>query len=209
MDGKTRNCRVSDRQRTESRANLSLAAGTERKGEITMRRGPTLSVLLTVLLAAGVSVAGECDDDDVVGIIEDAEFIAPTLTGAAERPDPVTSTGSGRAFFIIDQDAGEGQFRVEVANLQDVTLAHIHIGDVNTAGPVAVELFNASGSPVDFTDLDVLNEGTFTEADIDDDSGVTTIDELVAAIEAGNAYVNVHTTANPPGEIRGQIEVAD
>ena len=32
--------------------------------------------------------------------------------------------------------------------------------------------------------------------------------DLVDAIESGQAYVNVHTEANPPGEIRGTIDVA-
>ena len=32
--------------------------------------------------------------------------------------------------------------------------------------------------------------------------------DLVDAIEGGQAYVNVHTEANPPGEVRGTIEVA-
>jgi hypothetical protein len=28
---------------------------------------------------------------------------------------------------------------------------------------------------------------------------------LLAAIQAGNAYVNVHTSQFPPGEVRGQL----
>jgi hypothetical protein len=35
--------------------------------------------------------------------------------------------------------------------------------------------------------------------------GINTFDDVVQAIVGGGAYVNVHTTTNPGGEIRGQI----
>ena len=35
------------------------------------------------------------------------------------------------------------------------------------------------------------------------------IADLVAKMQSGEAYVNVHTEANPNGEIRGQIEMAN
>jgi hypothetical protein len=38
--------------------------------------------------------------------------------------------------------------------------------------------------------------------------GVANFDELIAKIRSGEAYVNVHTLANPGGEIRGQIRTA-
>src|SRR5688500_6983189 len=98
-----------------------------------------------------------------------------------------------------------GTFEGEVEDITDVTRAHIHSGDANTAGPIAVELFNAGGKPVDFTDRATLATGTFDETDINPASGVDTMEELIAAMEAGNTYVNVHTSANSGGEIRGQL----
>ena len=86
-----------------------------------------------------------------------------------------------------------------------MTLAHIHVGDANTAGPIVVELFNAGGTPVSFTDRDNLVDDTFTEADIVVAGGIETLEDLLDAMEAGNTYVNVHTTANPNGEVRGQL----
>jgi phosphoribosylformimino-5-aminoimidazole carboxamide ribonucleotide (ProFAR) isomerase len=86
-----------------------------------------------------------------------------------------------------------------------VTQAHIHVGDANTAGPIVVELFNAGGTPVSFTTRGELVDDTFTEADIQAAGGIETLDDLLDAMEAGNTYVNVHTSANPAGEIRGQL----
>ena len=35
--------------------------------------------------------------------------------------------------------------------------------------------------------------------------GINTIDDVIQAVANGNAYVNIHTTTNPGGEIRGQL----
>ena len=49
--------------------------------------------------------------------------------------------------------------------------------------------------------------GTLTSANFTASGPVTTFAEAVAAIRAGTTYFNLHTTANPGGEIRGQIGV--
>ncbi|HET6362836.1 MAG TPA: CHRD domain-containing protein [Gemmatimonadota bacterium] len=168
-----------------------------------MRSVSMITRFLAIALIATLATAGECDDDDdPTGPGIGGEFDA-TLTGAAERPDPVTTDASGSATIDVDEDGGS--FEVEVEDIQDVTFAHIHIGDANTAGPISVFLFDAGGNPVDFTDRETLATGTFDETDIDPASGVDTMEELIEAMENGNAYVNVHTTANPLGEIRGQL----
>ena len=164
-----------------------------------MRRFPIVPRILGVVLLAALTMGGCEDDDDPTGP-GGGEFDA-TLTGAAERPDPVTTDASGSATVDVDEDGGT--FEVEVEDITDVIQAHIHIGDANTAGPVAVTLFD--GGPVDFTDRGTLASGTFDETDIDPASGVSTMIGLIEALEDGEAYVNVHTTANPLGEIRGQL----
>jgi hypothetical protein len=168
-----------------------------------MRTAPSVRLTLVVALAAALSLGSDCDDDPT-GIVEDAEFLADPLTGAAERPDPVTTTATGAAFF--DVDGSTVRFRVEVEDIENVTLAHIHNGGVDIAGPIVVELFNAAGTPRTFTARGVLVESTFTEADFEAAGGITTLDALIDAMEAGTVYVNVHTSDNPAGEIRGQIE---
>ena len=170
-----------------------------------MRKRGSVPIILALLLASTAILATGCDDDDdPTGVEEDAEFQALSLSGADERPDPVTSDGGGSAFF--DVDGTTVRFRVEVEDIQDVTLAHIHVGGTNVAGPIVVELFNAGGTPESFTDREVLAEASFTEADIQAADGIVTLDDLLDAMADGTTYVNVHTVANPAGEIRGQIE---
>jgi hypothetical protein len=51
----------------------------------------------------------------------------------------------------------------------------------------------------------VLAEGEITSANVIGGLAGQGLDGLLAAIRAGNTYVNVHTSQFPPGEIRGQI----
>lgn len=168
-----------------------------------MRALPSFHHILLLALVAALTVVAACDDDDdPTGPGIGSEFEA-TLTGAAERPDPITTGATGSATFEVGENSV--QFEVEVEDIEDVTMAHIHAGGTEIAGPIVVELFNAGGNPESFTDRATLAQGTFTEADLQVGGGLVTLEALVAAMEAGNTYVNVHTTANPTGEIRGQI----
>lgn len=92
-------------------------------------------------------------------------------------------------------------YRLHVRDIDDVTAAHIHVGQPGEDGDVVAQLF--SGDPAgEFNGL--LAEGVITEADL---TGPLTgdMDGLVQMLESGGLYVNVHTVVNPAGEIRGQI----
>jgi hypothetical protein len=82
--------------------------------------------------------------------------------------------------------------------------ADIHCAAAGETGPVAVTLFDANGVGV-LTPTQV--QGTLTDASIPqpNDCNLATLADLVAAMQAGNAYVEIHTNAHPDGEIRGQL----
>ena len=97
-------------------------------------------------------------------------------------------------------------YAVEIDDISNVFAAHIHTGAANVHGPVRVTFFNtAQTSALSVTDKHILAQGTFTAANV---SGISFAD-LLAAIRGGNAYVNVHTTQFPGGEIRGQLQAAN
>ncbi|HET9587860.1 MAG TPA: CHRD domain-containing protein [Anaerolineales bacterium] len=140
-------------------------------------------------------------------------FIA-TLSGAAERPDPRDTNARGVTHFKLSKDGTELAYKLIVANIENVFAAHIHCGGEEVAGPVGVTLF--VGTPGGGRFSGVLAEGTITGPDAVNNCGWETLDDVVAAMLSGDAYVNVHTndTVAPPntgpgdfpgGEIRGQI----
>jgi hypothetical protein len=141
-------------------------------------------------------------------------LFAAVLDGPSERPTPVTTTASGSAdvTFIptyrdttLKVDTNIVRVQVLVSTIDSVTQAHIHAGDANTAGPIMVFLLSnvaAGRAPITGTNR-VLSQLDITRTSVF--SAPFTFDSLITRINAGTAYVNVHTRRYPGGEIRGQI----
>jgi len=128
------------------------------------------------------------------------------LTGA-EEVDPVDTNAQGQATFKVSKDGQSIEYKLIVANIENVLMAHIHLAPAGSNGGIVVWLYPDAPPPqlIDGRFSGVLAEGVITDADLEGALGGMTIDDLVAEIMAGNTYVNVHTTQNPGGEIRGQI----
>lgn len=124
------------------------------------------------------------------------------LAGRNEVP-PVDTDAQGQALFKLSKDGSELHYRINVANIEDVTQAHIHMAPAGQNGGVVAFLFGPV--PGGVTVNGTLVEGILTDADLTGALAGQTLAELVAAMRAGNTYVNVHTVEHPPGEIRGQI----
>lgn len=149
----------------------------------------SFALALTLFTAA-------CED----GSGPDEETFVATLNGANERPTPVTTTATGTARFSVDDGGESVDFSIDVSNITGVTGVHIHgPAGVDENGGVIVPLFANSGTG---TVNGSLTQGTFTEADLIG----TTLDALLDLMRNGQTYVNVHTSTNGPGEIRGQIQ---
>ena len=156
-----------------------------------------------------ITTASDADADDMMHADNRRTFHAH-LTGGQERPVPVETDGSGQAIFKLSRDGMSLHYKVVVNNVENITQAHIHCGGADVAGPVIAFLFGFVSGGV--TVNGVLAEGVITNADVvarpDSEAcmgGVADFAQLVQKIRAGEAYVNVHTTSFPGGEIRGVI----
>jgi hypothetical protein len=124
------------------------------------------------------------------------------LTGAEEVPS-VETDAVGQAIIQLNSDGTALSYRLIVANITDVVAAHVHCAPAGVNGPVGVTLF--SGSPAGPVN-GILAQGTIAAPDADNACGWADLAAVIAAIESGDAYVNVHTVAVGSGEMRGQIK---
>ena len=132
--------------------------------------------------------------------------IEVALTGDQQVP-AVQTSASGKAIIMIEGGPSgfNISFELDVTNIVDVTAAHIHLGAAGTSGDVIVPLFTGPQKPGSFTG--VLAKGAITVAMLTGPMKGKTFADLAAAVLSGQTYVNVHTVANPKGEIRGQIVI--
>jgi hypothetical protein len=157
---------------------------------------------LTSLLALSAVGALACDDEDEdPNGPPDTQTFTANLTGAAERPTPVTTTATGTATFtaVTVGSVTTITYSATVTGLSGpATLAHIHgpAGEDAAAGPIVTLIITNSSAT-----SGAIISGSFTA------TGHATINmaTLLQHLENGQAYINVHTAANPDGEIRGQI----
>jgi hypothetical protein len=142
------------------------------------------------------------------------------LAVAPGAPTPADSQAQGQAIFQISDDKSSVDYKLIASNIDNAFMAHIHIGPATGTGPIAVWLYPGTAvapGPLGSGRHDgVLAEGTFTAANFIGPLAGHPMADLIAAIEAGNAYVNVHTNDGvgatntgpgdfPGGEIRGQL----
>ena len=150
-------------------------------------------VVLILLAAVGTVAAGfgnwrahlQNDNEVVVNVVSDAQ---------------------GQATFQLNEDGTAVDYKLNVANIDNVLMAHIHVGPPGVNGPIVVWLY-PSAPPAQLipgrTD-GLLAEGTFTSANLIGPLAGHPLEDLLALLESGGAYVNVHTSQNPGGEMRGQ-----
>ena len=167
---------------------------------------------VAALLAVTAFTVAACSDDYVV-----LSSLAPvklkytaTLVGTNEVP-PVTTTAAGK-LDLVKEDSVNILYELSTTSRTDsITMAHIHAGAAGVAGPIMVWFFPTEASRAPGTGggtaaavTGIVRVGRITR------SGTTfvapfTWDSLVTRMNAGTAYINIHTRKNAGGEIRGQI----
>jgi hypothetical protein len=166
-----------------------------------------------VLLAAALVVGGTMTAA-LPAQADDSTYTAH-LSAANEVPTNA-SLARGQAIFMLSADGTTIEYRLIVANLENPIAAHIHIAPEGVNGPVVAFLYGPT-VPGGARTSGVIATGTITAADLVGPLAGLSLSDLVAAMDAGDAYVNVHTNDGDPsttggpgdlpgGEIRGQID---
>jgi hypothetical protein len=139
----------------------------------------------------------------------DQETFTAQLAGTNEVPaSGVAATGT----FSVVFDGPAAKYSLTTNGLAAVSAAHIHTGATGANGGIWVFLYdNAAGVTKDFASGEQMGTRSFTQ----DMVAACTValgcvaggsyDAILTGARASTVYVNIHTTANPGGAIRGQI----
>lgn len=111
------------------------------------------------------------------------------LSGGQQVP-AVSTNGAGFAYLEVNTSTGAISGIITVRNLENVTAAHIHSGAADETGPIVTTFTH--------------NETT-GQFSLPADSRLSSAD--LTALQEGKLYINVHTSAHPSGELRGQLDL--
>lgn len=138
-----------------------------------------------------------------IGMAAAGHTFKAMLSGKDEVP-AVTTKAKGEAIFKLSKDGKEMTYTLKVKGIENAVAAHIHAGKMGEDGGVVVGLFAGPKKEGKFSGK--LAKGTITDKDLVGALAGKKLADLVAMIESGDAYVNVHTATNKAGEIRGQLK---
>lgn len=149
------------------------------------------AVLMAAIVVSATALA--CGSDDKIITPTTLTFVA-TLNGAAESPAK-NVPGTGTATII--KSGGTYTYTITFSGMTGAVAAgHIHGPAPVGANANVIVPFNVTGAGTTGTIT-----GTFTSTN----TATISNDSLDVLMKTGNAYVNLHTQANPGGEIRGQL----
>jgi hypothetical protein len=141
-----------------------------------------LSALAPALAACATTAA------DAANPTHTGTPLVATLDGKAEVPGLGDANGTGEFAGWFDAAQGRVCYTLGIASLANPTMAHIHRGAAQVAGPVVVPLANPAQNIAD----------TCTPV------AAALVNEIVA--NPAGFYVNVHTKEHPSGAIRAQLK---
>ncbi|HSA74459.1 MAG TPA: CHRD domain-containing protein [Nitrososphaeraceae archaeon] len=125
------------------------------------------------------------------------------LKGENEVP-PVNSSATGKAKFKVKDDVITTN--INVTGLTDITAAQIYAGTNGQNGEPVVDLLK-TGNQSNAGER-IIVKGEITASDLQGPMSGKTLQDLQTAMGNEETYVNIQTSDNPDGEIRGQIKVS-
>lgn len=176
-----------------------------------MKRNLVLAATILAVMVAPLA-ANDRDNDDRV--------VRTRLVGYSETPLTINTAASGEFRATISEDGTAIHYEETWRDLSSGVLqSHIHFGRPAITGGIVLFLCTNLTPPANVptpqpcpTTNPATITGTLTAADViastngqGIDSGAAGFAEILKAIRAGAAYVNVHTASHTGGEIRGRL----
>jgi len=185
------------------------------------QRGTTMKLLRRAAIGATLAALAMIGAQSLSVAAQDrgGQLLKTDLHGF-EEPPAVSSTGNGTFEARVGNDESSFDYELNYQDLEGtITQSHIHIGQFSVNGGIAIWLCQTAGAPAPASVAaatpfcqgtnDGSATGTVTAAQVIGPAGqgiaAGEFEEVLRAMREGVAYVNVHSTRNPGGEIRGQI----
>ena len=138
------------------------------------------------------------------------------MTSAQEIPAPTVGapTPTGTAVFTNNND-GTVSYQVAGSNMTvtasgvnpavTFTGMHIHLAASGQTAGITVPLTTPTSGSSSFSVTGTFTSATCTQGQVNCINTGKTINDVLTAMRNGGAYINVHTSKNQQGELRGQI----
>ena len=164
-----------------------------------IHQSPSRALVASALLMGAIVVSATAlacgSDNNTTAVPKDVTF-STTMNGAGEFPAKNVA-GTGTATIVKSATGGTYTYTINYTGMSGpLTGAHIHGPATTGVNANVIVPFNTTGAGA---------SGTLTGTFATTNTPTITNDSLDALMRTGNAYVNLHTAANPGGEIRGQL----
>jgi hypothetical protein len=167
-------------------------------------RGLVLAAVIALLGVGSYAIAGGGTKN----------FSGSPMSGYEENPD-VSTVASGSFEARLSEDGTTLAYELSYSGLEGtVTQAHIHFGKAAVNGGISIwlcetatNLSPSASTPTCLQEGTVTGEVTAAEVVGPAGQGIAAGEfaEILAALRAGHAYANVHSSKFGGGEIRAQI----
>ena len=199
-----------------------------------LRASSRIAVGATLIVVAGCGKDRASSPTEVITVPVFEEVAPEAMTNGVdqlhqihvsprgENEVPAHDTrAKGEATFVISQDGQSVHYVLTVSQIENPFMAHIHMAAPGVNGPIVQWLFPSTAVGPGPTGIGLtsglLAKGDFTSASFVGPLAGHPMADLLNAIRAGNAYVNVHTSSGvagapqapgnfPGGEIRAQLQ---
>jgi hypothetical protein len=160
-----------------------------------------VSILIFAAVIAYSSYFSYLNNSNSFVFAEQSKCFNAKLTGKDEVPSKNTKA-TGFVEFNANGNSSMS-YKINVTNIEKAKSVHIHEGKVGENG-ISMMIVYKTDFPSATTN-GVLSSGNITSENLENQSPVTNLKDLINLMNNGEVYVHIHTEANPAGEIRGQL----
>jgi CHRD domain len=164
----------------------------------------TLCFSLVVIVTVTNMMSPSSTKFSFFALAQEQQNFTANLVGQDVVP-PTDTKATGTSEFTLNSNGMSMNYEVYVTDIDDIILAQIYQGQEGENGPAVSTLIRFKDTTPTGPVNGLLTQGIITADNLQGPLSGKQVSDLTDLIENNNTYVEVQTTENPNGEIRGQI----